>query len=42
MKKLYYGGDISNMEAENDVAEAVLVDNGVIEKVGCLDDFRAS
>lgn len=40
MKKLYYGGDIITMEAENDVAEAVLVDNGVIEKVGRLKDFR--
>lgn len=31
MQKLYYGGDIITMTGENDSAEAVLVENGVIK-----------
>lgn len=38
MKKLYYGGDIITMEAESDTVEAILVENGMIQMVGLLDD----
>ncbi|WP_121616501.1 amidohydrolase [Virgibacillus halodenitrificans] len=41
MKKLFFGGDIITMEKENDVAEAVLVENGQIKKVGSLAELKS-
>lgn len=40
MQKLYYGGDIITMTGENDSAEAVLVENGVIKKQGSLAEVK--
>lgn len=40
MKQLYYGGDIITMENEEDVAEAVLIEDGVIKKVGHLEELQ--
>ena len=40
MKTLYYGGPILTMENREDKPEAVLVQNGVIKKVGHLDELR--
>jgi predicted amidohydrolase YtcJ len=40
LQKLYYGGDIITMEHENDIVEAVLVQDSVIKKVGMLRDFN--
>lgn len=40
MKKLFYGGDIVTMEYEDDIIEAVYVENGRIKKVGYLKDFN--
>lgn len=40
VKTLYFGGDIVTMEGEKDIAEAVLVTGGMIERVGRLKDFQ--
>lgn len=42
MKSVYYGGDILTMEAEDDRPEAVLVENGIIKKVGRLSEMENS
>lgn len=39
MRKLYQNGTILTMESENDIVEAVLVENGKIIKTGKMDDF---
>lgn len=41
MKKLYFGGDIITMEKENEVVEAVLVENGVINQVETLETVES-
>lgn len=41
MKKLYYGGDIITMENGRELIEAVLVEDGVIVKVGSLAEFQS-
>lgn len=41
MEKLYFNGDIVTMEAENDIAQAVLVVDGKIKAVGNYDDVAA-
>lgn len=41
MKKLYFGGDIITMENENDVVEAVLIEDGLIKKAGSLIEFQS-
>lgn len=40
MKTIYYGGSILTMENQSDVPEAVLVENGVIRKVGNLSEIE--
>lgn len=37
MKKLYFGGDIISMKAEDDMPEAVAVENGKIIYTGALE-----
>ncbi|MFD1065633.1 amidohydrolase [Oceanobacillus locisalsi] len=39
-QKLYYGGDIITMTGENDVAEAILVEDGLIKKQGRLAEVK--
>ncbi|MFI3238576.1 MAG: amidohydrolase [Lachnospiraceae bacterium] len=41
MAKLYYNGSIITMEKEGDLAQAVLVQDGVITKVGTLDYVKS-
>lgn len=40
MKKLYFGGDIVTMENENDLVEAVLIENGLIKEVYNTTEFQ--
>lgn len=37
MRTLYYGGNIVTMESSNDMPEAVLVEDGIITKVGSIE-----
>lgn len=41
MKKLWYGGPIYTMEKEGEKAEAILVENGKISRVGKVEDLRS-
>ncbi|WP_152657579.1 amidohydrolase [Oceanobacillus sp. CFH 90083] len=40
MQKLYYGGDILTMTGEDDYAEAVLTEDGLIKKQGSLEEVK--
>ncbi|WP_040978433.1 amidohydrolase [Oceanobacillus jeddahense] len=40
MQKLYYGGDIITMAGEQDDAEAILIEDGLIKKQGSLEDVK--